>query len=244
MITRAQVQTALQVLFPPRCVGCGVTVESDFHLCGSCWSDTPFIGGAICDACGVPLPGEASDQAEFCDDCIVIPRPWHQGRAVMLYQDNARKMVLRLKHGDRHDIVRPASRWLAAAAKPLLRSETLICPVPLHWSRFVKRRYNQSALLAEALAEELDIECLPDLLLRTRATPAMEGMTREARFANLCGCISVNPKLRTRITSRDILLVDDVMTSGATFAAATEACFAAEAHQVNVIALARVAKLP
>lgn len=247
MIPRRQVQMALRVIFPPRCVGCGDLVESDFQLCGTCWGDTPFIRGVICDVCGTPLPGEKSenaDQVEFCDDCMSTPRPWGQGRSVFLYQDKARQMVMRLKHGDRQDIVHPAGRWMADAARDLVGPETILCPVPLHWTRFFRRRYNQSALLAEATARHLTLRHIPDLLLRNRATVSMEGMSKDQRFANLDASISVNPKFADQIKGAQILIVDDVMTSGATFAAVSEACLATGADQVNVISLARVAKRP
>lgn len=244
MITRKQVQTAMQVIFPPRCVSCGEFVEEDFNLCGACWRGTPFVGGAICDACGTPLPGAPSEVLETCDDCMSNPPPWTQGRAVFLYEGRARQMVLRLKHGDRHDIVHPAARWMAAAGKDVVTERTVVCPIPLHWRRFLRRRFNQSALLASEMARHLAVPYVPDLLVRTRATLAMEGMSREERYDNLAASIVVNPKHTNRIKSQDILLVDDVMTSGATFSAATTACLEAKAAQVSVIALARVAKLP
>ncbi|MFY0595067.1 MAG: ComF family protein [Cognatishimia sp.] len=244
MIPRRQVQTALQLIFPPRCIGCGDLVEIDFQLCGRCWSDTPFIRGVICDVCGAPLPGEETGQTEICDDCMRTPRPWEQGRAVLVYEDKARQMVMRLKHGDRHDVVHPAGRWMAKAARVLIQSDTIVCPIPLHWGRFLRRRYNQSALLADAMARQLNLRHIPDLLLRCRATVSMEGMSKAERFANLDDSIIANPKFVDHIQGADILLVDDVMTSGATFAAASEACLATGADQVNVISLARVAKRP
>jgi len=244
MIPRRQVQTALQLIFPPRCIGCGDLVESDFQLCGNCWGETPFILGVVCDVCGTPLPGEEAGQSEICDDCMQTPRPWGRGRAVLLYVQKARQMVMRLKHGDRQDIVHPAGRWMAEAASVLVEVDTIICPIPLHWGRFLRRRYNQSALLAGAMAGHLNLRHIPDLLLRKRATVSMEGMSKTARFVNLDGSIVANPKYVSQINGANILLVDDVMTSGATFAAASKACLATGADQVNVISLARVAKRP
>lgn len=214
---------------------------SDFGLCGPCWRDTPFIEGLCCEACGVRLPGE-SDEAETCDECLKIARPWARGRAVFLYRDIGRKLVLGLKHGDRHDIVRPAGLWLARAAKPLLTEHTLIAPVPLHWTRLLKRRFNQSALLAQALARQVDRPFCPDLLVRTTRTESLEGKGFDARFATVSNAIKAHPKRRHRLIGRDILIVDDVMTSGATLAASAEACRAAGAGNVSVVTLARVAK--
>ncbi|PVA10869.1 amidophosphoribosyltransferase [Pelagivirga sediminicola] len=234
------------MVYPPRCTVCGGLVETDFGLCGPCWRDTPFISGQVCNLCGTPLPPgpDAPDDLLTCDDCLAVPRPWDAGRAALRYSGNGRKLVLALKHGDRHDMVRPAAVWMARAAKPLLRPDTLIAPVPLHWMRLLSRRYNQAALLARAVAGQTGRPHCPDLLIRPRATPSLGGLGRDARFATLEGTIRVHPRRRMRIAGRHILLVDDVMTSGATFSAATEACLAAGAAGVDILVLARAAKDP
>ncbi|MHA6264311.1 double zinc ribbon domain-containing protein [Arenibacterium sp. CAU 1754] len=239
---RGMFQTAVQLLYPPRCMGCGTMVESDFGLCGTCWRDTPFIGGTVCDGCGIPLHGSPDGHRLDCDDCMETPRPWDQGRAALLYKDRARRMVLALKHGDRAEVARPAGVWLARAARPFLKDNMLIAPVPLHRMRLLKRRYNQSALLAQALAHETGLACCPDLLTRTRATSSQDGKTAHQRFENIKGAIVAHPKRRHRMTGRSVLLVDDVMTSGATLAACSEACLNAGARDVFVVVLARVGK--
>jgi ComF family protein len=217
-------------------------VDSDFGLCGSCWRDTQFIGGAICDGCGTPLIGDDADGALHCDDCIKIERPWHHGRAALLYKDNGRRIVLVLKHGDRQDVVGPASVWMAAAARDIIKPKMLVVPVPLHWSRLLKRRFNQAALLAQGVAGQLDLAWCPDALQRLRRTRSLDGMGRDERFAHLQGVIKAHPRRRRRMIGRSVLLVDDVMTSGATLAAATEACLVGGAADVSVLTLARVAK--
>ncbi len=234
-------QTLVQLIYPPRCLGCGGLVETDFGLCGTCWRDTPFISGLTCDLCGTPLPGQ-SDRAEHCDDCLTTARPWAQGRAALLYKDGARRMVLALKHGDRQDIARPAAGWMARVTRPIQRPDMLILPVPLHLMRHLSRRYNQAALLAEALAAELGCDWCPDGLTRAQATPSLDGKGRDARFATLAGRLSVSPWRTDLLRDRPVLIVDDVMTSGATLAAAAEACHAAGAAEVCVSVLARVAK--
>lgn len=239
---RAIFQTAVRLLFPPRCTGCGALVESDFGLCPACWRDTPVIGGTVCDSCGAPLLGQPDGFRLECDDCMAMPRPWKDGRSALIYRDKARALVLALKHGDRPEVARLAATWLAYAARPLLRPNMLIAPVPLHRLRLLKRRYNQSALLAHALAGKTGLPVCPDLLQRCRATASQDGKTATERVQNLDGAIAVHPRRRHRLTARPILVIDDVMTSGATFAACTTALKEAGSGEVFVLALARVIK--
>ena len=217
-------------------------VDSDFGLCGPCWRDTPFIAGVVCESCGVPLPGLADGHRLECDDCMARSRPWQAGRAALIYRDKGRALVLALKHGDRQEIARPAGLWLAAAARPLLRRDTLIAPVPLHWTRLLKRRYNQAALLSKSLAAATGHDHCPDLLIRHRRTAPQERKSTEARFQELAGTIAPHPRRAERLNGRPVLLVDDVMTSGATLTACAEACLAGGASDVSVVTLARVQK--
>ena len=231
-------------MYPPRCVGCGVQVDSDFGLCAECWGKTPIIGGTVCDACGIPLPGPGDIDRVECDECMKTPRPWKDGRAAVMYQDMGRDIVLKFKHGDRTDIAIPAARWMARAAYPFRDKVDLIVPVPLHPTRLVRRRFNQAAILAHALGGLLHRPVCPDLLRRTRRTQSQDRKTMAERFANTHGAIELHPRRRHRLIRRTILLVDDVMTSGATFTACTDACLKGGAQTVYVLALARVGKEP
>jgi ComF family protein len=235
-------QGALQLLYPPQCISCSAPVQTDFGLCADCWRETPFISGLVCDQCGIPLPGADSEERALCDDCMTIARPWERGRSALLYDGNGRKLVLALKHGDRMDLARPAAAWMTRAAQPILRPGMLVVPVPLHWMRLFRRRYNQAALLSRAIARAAGLEHCPDALQRSRPTGSQDGKTLEARYRNLVGAFSVPKGREARVQGREVLLVDDVMTSGATFAAATEALFSAGARSVSVLGLARVAK--
>ena len=238
-----RLQTLLHAVFPPECLCCGASVETDFAICGACWGDTPFVFGAACDRCGVGLPGQRADGTPLiCEECHTIARPWAKGRAVLHYAGNGRKLVLGLKHGDRAEVARAAGPWMARVAADLLQEDPLILPIPLHWRRLAGRRFNQSALLARALSGVSGCDWLPDGLIRSRNTGTQDGRDRDGRFANLDAAIRVAPRRAGQIAGRKVLLVDDVMTSGATFSAATQACLAAGAEQVCVIALARVAR--
>lgn len=237
-----RIQTALALIYPPRCLTCGTVVDSDFGLCGPCWRETEFIGGALCDACGIPLPGQQGGDALGCDSCLTAPPLWVQGRSAVKYRGNGRKLALALKHGDRQEIARPAASWMAQAIGPLLPENTLIVPVPLHWTRMLKRRYNQSALLAKALSKQLALPSCPDALVRRRPTGSLDGLGRAERYASLEGAIKVSAKRRAQLLGRSVLLVDDVMTSGATFHTCAQALQAAGITEIRTIALARALK--
>ena len=160
----------------------------------------------------------------------------------MAYEDAGRRLVLALKHGDRTDLAAPAASWMAKAGRPVLERADVLIPVPIHWSRLLRRRYNQTAEIARALSGATGVPTLFDALRRITATPIQDGLSVEGRFANVAGAISANTARAHGIAGRRVVLIDDVMTSGATLAAATEACHATGAGQVSVLVLARARK--
>ena len=233
-------QSVIRAIYPAQCVACEALTEAEQGLCGACWRDTWFIHGTACDTCGTPLMGEGTDLQ--CDDCMTIARPWNKGRAALVYKDTGRRLTLGLKHGDRLDLVPSLAAWMAQAGRDVLAPDRLLVPVPLHWTRLLKRRYNQAAELAKAIAKLTGADVCADALHRPKRTIPLDGHTRDARFVALEGAITPHPRRVTRLQGRDIVIVDDVMTSGATFAASAEACLTAGARSVCVLALARVVK--
>lgn len=242
MQASAALNAVIRTLYPPQCLVCETHVDTEYALCGDCWPGAPFIEGLVCDFCGAPLPGqeEGSTLGLRCDDCLRHPPPWQQGRAVFTYDGHAKHMILQLKHADRLDLARPLGAWMLRIAQPLLEPDMIIAPVPLHWWRLLRRRANQSALLSGRIAAGAGLGHIPDLLRRSRATASQDGRGRAARFANLQGAITAHPRHVARIAGRSILLVDDVMTSGATLSVATQVLLQAGAARVKVIVLARV----
>ena len=236
-------QDVIRLVYPSQCVACGALVASDFGLCPSCWRDTPFIAGLTCQRCGAPWPGDALPGEEvLCDDCLALNPPWKAGRAAMLYSQNARKLVLALKHGDRMELAGPIARWMVRAGSEIIRPGMLVASVPLYWQRLFHRRYNQAALISRKVAKEAGLDHCPDLLQRTRQTHSQENRSREGRFDNVAGAFRLHPRRAARARGREILLVDDVMTSGATLTVAAQACLDGGAASVSVLVTARVVK--
>lgn len=243
----------LGLIFPPQCLGCGAGVAESGALCPACWRETEFIGPCACGRCGVPLPGDATgDSADegvderaalLCDTCMQVARPWRRGRAALVYAGTGRRLVLALKHGDRTDLAPALGQWLASAAAPLVRPGMLVIPVPLHPRRMLARKYNQAALLAEHVARIHGLRHMPGALARTRHTPMQDHGSVSDRTANLDGALIVPSGARTGVEGRAVLLIDDVMASGATMAAATDALRRAGSGPVAVAVLAR-ATLP
>lgn len=213
-------------------------------LCPPCWAEAEFIAGPSCPGCGAPVAaGTEADSGDHpCDSCLAQPRPWDGARAALVYRGTGRKLVLALKHGDRADLAAPLGDWLARAAAPLIVPDMVVIPVPLHPRRLLQRRYNQAMLLAARLARRHRLPMQPVALRRLRPTPMQDHRRLEDRFANQQGAIVAAPRAVAAFLGRPVLLVDDVMASGATLSESAQALLDAGAGAVFVAALARAVR--
>ncbi|HLI11040.1 MAG TPA: ComF family protein [Alphaproteobacteria bacterium] len=231
----------LGAVLPARCLGCGAVVDRPGLLCAPCWSEIAFLGPPLCACCGLPFevaPGEPA----LCGACLARHPPFARARAVFAYDDRSRRLILAFKHGDRLHGVPAFGRWMARAGASLLSDASLIAPVPLHWTRLFRRRYNQAALLALALGRESGVPVLPDLLLRRRRTPSQGKLSATERRRNMRGAFALNARYGEQMKGRRVLLVDDVFTTGATVGACSRVLLRAGASAVDVLTLARVVR--
>ncbi|GAA0567086.1 ComF family protein [Caenispirillum bisanense] len=229
----------LDLLLPPRCLSCGAVVSEPGALCPDCFAAVTFLGPPVCACCGDPFE-LAMEEGALCAVCIADPPPFARARAAFRYDDGSRDLVLRFKHADRTDCAAPFARWMLRAGRELVRDADLIVPVPLHRLRLLRRRYNQAALLARALDRHGDRpgRYAPDLLLRARRTPPQEGLGRSARRLNMRAAFAVADP--ARLEGRRVLVVDDVLTTGATVGECARVLLRAGAAAVDVLTLARV----
>jgi ComF family protein len=234
-------RAALDLLLPPICPTCDRPVDAPGRFCADCFGHAAFITEPCCVHCGVPFSHLGQGGAErLCPGCRAHAQPWDQARAALRYDGQAKRLLLPFKHADRPELAAALAPLMARAGAALLRRAELIVPVPLHRRRLFARRYNQAALLALGLSRRSGVAAVPDLLRRTRATAPLGELGAEARAAAVAAAFAVRASRAARLVGRRVLLVDDVMTSGATAAACTEVLLAAGAVAVDVLVAARV----
>jgi ComF family protein len=229
----------LDLVLPPHCVTCDASVDAPGRLCADCWQAVDFILRPFCQCCGLPLGIEADLFGTRCGACLADPPPYRRARAAMLYKGVGRDLVLALKMADRTWAAPALGRWMANSGAELLADADLIVPVPLHRWRLLARRFNQSALLANTLAAASGRTCIPDLLVRTRATPSQARLSAAQRRRNVRGVFHLRKRHAAAIDGKTVLLVDDVLTTGATVEACARALRKGGAAAVDVLTLAR-----
>jgi len=231
----------IDVLLPPQCLACRAAVDRPGTLCATCWQEIDFLGPPHCAACGHPFEYEV-DGAALCAACMRRRPGFDRARAVMRYGEASRGLVLAFKHADRTHGAPAFGRWLARAGAEVLADTDLIVPIPLHWTRLLRRRYNQAALLGQALSRASSIPIAPDLLVRHRRTRSQGRLRPSARRLNVRGAFSVRRGAGKQVRGRKVVLVDDVLTTGATAEACARTLRRAGAERVDVLVLARVVR--
>jgi ComF family protein len=214
LMLRKIVTPVLDFALPPRCPACGAITADGANFCATCWPQLRFLGLPCCAACALPFDHEL-EQGSVCASCLLSP-PVHDGvRAVVAYDDLSRQIVLRLKYGGKIGLAKLIARQLVRHL-PLHTEGIIVAPVPLHWTRLWSRSFNQSALIASELARLGGLEYCPDLLLRTARTPSLKGLSSKARRKTVAKVFSIKPEHMQRLTHARVILVDDVLTTGAT----------------------------
>ena len=235
---RGTLRRGLNAALPPLCPACRMLVH-DAGLCAQCWGQLAFIAPPYCPRLGIPFacdpgPGILSMQA------IADPPAYGRARAAVRYDDVARKLVHAFKYGDRLDLAPTLGRWMARAGHELLGEADALVPVPLHWRRLWTRRFNQSAALATEISSAGNLPVAHAALKRVKATAQQVGLSRSERAANVQGAFRVPPGARAEVAGRRVVLIDDVLTSGATLDACARALLRAGAAQVDALVFARV----
>ncbi len=229
---------ALDLLLPPAALDEADRPQSP-GLSARTWERIQFLDEPVCDGCGAPFEYDLGEGAR-CAACMARPRAFARARAACLYDEHSRDLILKLKHADRPDLARLFALWLVRAAGELAQDCDVVVPVPLHRWRLFTRRYNQAAEIARPLARRTGLRYRPDALVRARDTGTQGGKSARGRRMNVRGAFRVPPRAAHGIAGKRVLLVDDVLTTGATAEACAKALLKAGAAAVDLAVVARV----
>lgn len=236
----------LDVALPPACMACRAAVDEPGCLCAACWSRMDFITAPLCDRLGIPLAYAAdvgfdgARRRPLSALALSDPPAYGRARAVAAYGDVARDLIHGLKYADRLDLAAPLGAMMGRAGADVLEGAQALVPVPLHGLRLFRRRFNQSSALAQGVAKVAGVPVRLGLLERSRRTPPQVGLDRAARLRNVAGAFRVPEAARAEVAGRALVLVDDVLTTGATLDACAKALLRAGATRVDVLVFARV----
>ncbi|MEM6538126.1 MAG: ComF family protein [Pseudomonadota bacterium] len=243
--TRA-IKTLADAVAPPLCPLSGERVAVHGSIGFEAWSKIHWLDAPVCSVCGIPSSSSSdADHNLICGSCLAFPTGLDAARSAVAYDDASKGLILSFKHGDRTDLAPMLANWLLRVGSSFLVATTdavdpVVVPVPLHWKRLLGRRYNQAALLAKSVARAAVVRCEPDVLKRIKPTVPQKNLSAEARRRNLQGAIVVSkPDI---VQGADVVLIDDVYTTGATLSACAKVLKRAGAQSVKALTVARVVK--
>ncbi|HLH90741.1 MAG TPA: ComF family protein [Xanthobacteraceae bacterium] len=239
---RQVAKLALDIALPTLCVACREPVDGE-GVCAACWAKLSFIAPPYCPKLGIPFVYDPGPDM-LSMEAIADPPAYARARAAVRYDEVARTLVHALKYQDRTDLAPIMGRWMARAGRELLDGADMLIPVPLHWRRAWHRRYNQSGALARVIERASGVKLRGDLLARVRATEQQVGLSRAQRASNVQGAFEVSRERRGEVAGRRVIVIDDVLTSGATLDACARALLRAKVAQVDVLVFARVVDSP
>ena len=232
-------RVVLDLLLPPRCLVCGEDVEGPSGMCGPCWMELTFISAPYCSCCGFPFEFDVEDD-DLCGACAQETPLFGNARAALLYDDASKRLLMKFKHSDGTHLAPALALWMERAGQDVLEDADVLVPVPLHWTRLLSRRYNQAALLARELSHLTKIPFLPHTLQRRHRTKSQGHLSVTGRHENVKSAFKIPLKYMTNLKGKRVVLIDDVMTSGATVNACVTACLKAGAARVDVLVTALV----
>jgi ComF family protein len=241
---RGWLRGALDVALPPLALDDGThaaAVQSQ-GLSSEAWRKITFLEAPVCDGCGAPLEYDQGDGAR-CPACLSRRRAFERARAAVLYDEHSRGLILKLKHADRTDLAALFAAWIARAGHDILSEADALVPVPLHRWRLMSRRFNQAAEIARPLARLTGLAYLPGAVVRKRSTPSQGGKSASGRRRNVAGAFACPKRMWPCVAGKRLVLIDDVLTTGATAEACARVLKAAGAIRVDVAAVARVKEI-
>lgn len=234
----------IDFILPPRCIVTGDVVDQQGMVSGQIWGTLNFIGSPYCNCCGFPFDFDMDgvNDGNLCAVCIKHPPIYDYARSALVYDDASRDIILGYKHGDQTYAVPTFLPWLERAGADIFDGVDFIMPVPLHAFRLLRRRFNQAGLMAQYLSKSIRKECLVDGLKRIRATPTQGYLEKSERKKNVHNAFRINKKYKSKLEGKIILLIDDVLTTGATINECTKELQRHGVKEVRVLTLARVVK--
>lgn len=238
-LTKETSKSLIDYLFPPVCLNCLTPLEEPHKVCSDCWQNIEFLVAPLCEIKGTPFPFDL-EPGTISATAIKNPPEYDKARGVAAYQGTMKDLIHKLKYNDRHELLNLLVNWMKFSGKELIQQSDLIVPIPLYKSRLWERRFNQSALLAKRLSEQTKTPYDCSIFHRKKKTRSQVGLTSKERYQNLKNAFIIEEEKRSKLQGKSILVIDDVITTGATINSAAIALKKSGARSVNILSLAIV----